>query len=241
MERMRGTPKGSRGAGASAGAAGWFAGLTGLYSRAVSQTDAHAAAKRVAAERQAEPGLTQERHLKRIIARASGQTAAIGAATAGAATLPGLGTLTALTVGVAADMAASVRVQTAMVLEIAAVRGVRLDEDELRRATLVAAGLATAGAALSGHLATWSHKAAEGAALRLASRSAGRLALRAVPFVGVLAASGGNVLSTQLIGRRADAYFRQSAAAAVEPAFGRRATTQSRGALSAAPASPITV
>ncbi len=241
MVHMPATPNSSSGSRAPTGTAGWFASLTALFSRSVNQTDARAAAERVAAERLAEPGLTQERHVKRIIARASGQTAAIGAATASAATLPGLGTITALTVGVAADLAASVRVQTAMVLEIAAVRGVRLDEEELRRATLVAAGLATAGATLSNHLSAWSHKAAEAAALRFASRSVGRLALRAVPFVGVLAASGGNVLSTQLIGRRADAYFRHSAAAAVEPAFGRRATTQSSGALSAAPASPITV
>lgn len=239
MSQDANSPRGTHST--SAGTAGWFAGVSTLFARSVNQTDARAAAERVSAERRAEPGLTQEKHVKRIIARASRQTAAIGAATAGAAALPGIGTVTALTVGVAADMAASVRVQTTMVLEIAAARGVRMNDEELRRATLVAAGLATAGAALSNHLTAYSYKAAESAALRLASRSAGRLALRAVPFVGVLAASGGNVLSTQLIGRRADAYFRHLAAAAVESAFGRRATTQSSGALSAAPSSPITV
>ena len=225
----------------SAANAGWFAGLAALFARTVSQTDAQAAAARVRDERRAEPGLTQERQVGRIIARASRQTAAIGAATAGAAVLPGIGTVTALTVGVAADMAASVRVQTTMVLEIAAARGVRLSDEELRRATLVAAGLATAGSALSNKLTALSYRAAETAALRLATNGAGRLALRAVPFVGVLAASGGNLLSTQLIGRRADAYFRHLAAAAVSPDFGRRATTHSSGALSAAPSSPMTV
>lgn len=236
---MPNTPRGTNAT--NAAPAGWFAGLSTLFARTVDQTDANAAAQRVAAERRAEPGLTQERQVKRIIARASRQTAAIGAATAGAAALPGIGTVTALTVGVAADMAASVRVQTTMVLEIAAARGVRLDDEELRRATLVAAGLATAGAALSNHLTAYSYKVAESAALRLGARSAGRLALRAVPFVGVLAASGGNVISTQLIGRRADAYFRHLAAGAAEPAFGKRTTTHSSGTLSAAPSSPITV
>lgn len=235
----RGKQRGNDATGA--GSTAWFAGLSALFARTVDQTDAKAAAARVAAERRAEPGLSQERHVKRIIARASRQTAAIGAATAGAAALPGIGTITALTVGVAADMAASVRTQSTMVFEIAAARGVRLDDEELRKATLVAAGLATAGAAASNQLTALSYKAAEAAALRLASRSAGRLALRAVPFVGVLTASGGNLISTQLLGRRADAYFRHLAAAAAEPAFGRRATTQSSGALSAAPSNPMTV
>ena len=239
MPNQRNHTRGANAAGAVS--AGWFAGVAALFARTVNQADAHAAAERVTAERKTEPGLTQEKHVKRIIAPASRQTAAIGAATAGAAALPGVGTVTARTVGVAADMAASVRVQTAMVFEIAAVRGVRLSDEELRRATLVAAGLATAGAALSNHLTAYSYRAAEGAALRLASHSASRLALRAVPFVGVLAASGGNLISTQLIGRRADAYFRHLAAAAVESAFGRRATTQSSGALSAAPIKPITM
>lgn len=220
---------------------GSFAALAALFARSVSQTDAAAAAARVAAERRAEPGLTQERQVKRIIARASRQTALVGAATAGAAAIPGLGTVAALTVGVAADMTACVRVQTAMVLELAAARGVRMDEEELRRATLVAAGFATAGAALTNHLTHLSYRATEQAALKYAAHSAGRLALRAVPFVGMAAASGTNLLSTQIIGRRADAYFRQRAAAAVEPAFGRRATTNNKGALTAAPTSPMTV
>ena len=222
------------------GSSRWFAELTTLFTRAVTTTDMHAAATRVAAERRAEPGLTQEAQVKRILARASRQAAAIAAATAGAAALPGLGTIASLTVGVAADMAACVRLQTTMVLEIAAARGVRMDEEELRRATLVAAGLGTAGAALSNQLTALSYRVGERAALRVASRSLGRVALRAVPFVGVVTACGGNLLSTQLIGRRADAYFRQRAAAAVEPAFGRRATTQSSGALTTAPTSPIT-
>ncbi len=218
----------------------WFTELSTLFTRAVSQTDANAAASRITAERRSEPGLTQEALVKRIIARASRQAAAIGAATAGAAAIPGVGTLAAVTVGVAADMAASVRVQTLMVLEIAAARGVRLDEEELKRATLVAAGLGTAGAALSNQLTALSYRAGERAAMRLASRSVGRIALRAVPFVGMVTATGGNLLSTQLIGRRADAYFRQRAAAAAEPVLGKRPTTQSSGALTAAPSNPIT-
>lgn len=236
---ITGMPKGAARSQVATG--GRFAVLAALFARSVSQTDAAAAAVRVAAERRAEPDLTQELQVKRIIARSSRQTAAIGAATASAAALPGIGTITALTVGVAADMAACVRVQTAMVLEIAAARGVRLGEEELRRATLVAAGLATAGAALTNHLTALSYKATEHAALKLASHSVGRLAMRAVPFVGVVAASGTNLLNTQLIGRRADAYFRQRAAAEVGSAFGKRATTNSSGTLTAAPTSPITV
>lgn len=220
---------------------GTFATLAALFAGSVSATDAAAASARVAAERRADPTLTQEQQVRRIIARASRQTASIGAITASAAAIPGLGTIAAVTVGVAADMAACVRVQTTMVLEIAAARGVRLDQHELRKATLVAAGLATAGAALTNHLTALSCKATEQAAVKYAAHTLGRVALRAVPFVGMIAASGTNLLSTQVIGRRADIFFRQRAASEVEPAFGSRATTNSRGTLNAAPISPMVV
>ena len=117
----------------------------------------------------------------------------------------------------------------------------RLHEDELKRATLVAAGLATVGTALANQLTAHSYRAAQAAALRVASRSAGRLALRAVPLVGVLATSGGNVLSTQLDRAPRRRYFRYLAADAVEPAPLKRTTTSSSGALNAAPSKPITV
>ncbi len=201
-----------------ASTAGYLNNMTGLFSRAVAETDVNSAYERVSAERRAEPGITQAALVKRIIARTSRQTAAVGIATSSAAVLPGLGTVAALTLGVAADLAATVKLQTAMVLEIAAARGVRLNPEEARTAMLVAAGVSTASTALAKEMVGMSCRVAERAALRFAGYGVSRLALRAVPFVGVITAGGVNLLSSQLIGRRADAYFGRRAAASAEVA-----------------------
>lgn len=197
-------------------ASSYLTNLTALFSRAVAETDLRAAAERVSAERRAEPSLTQTELVRRIIARTGRQAAAVGVATSSTAVLPGLGTVAALTFGVAADLAATVKLQTAMVLEIAAARGVRLNLEEARTAMLVAAGVSSASTALGRELVGVSCRAAERAVLRFAGYGVSRLALRAVPFVGVITAGGVNLLSSQLIGRRADDHFRRRAAAQAE-------------------------
>jgi hypothetical protein len=120
--------------------------------------------------------------------------------TSGTALIPGLGTLAALTFGVAADIGMTFKMQTELVLEIAAVHHHELSPDEKERVVLLVTGInAEANQAVTCAGAKISQKATE----RLAERSIAK----AIPVIGVAASAGVNVLSTYIIGRRAHACF----------------------------------
>ena len=128
------------------------------------------------------------------------QTGAIGAVTAGALLIPGLGTLTSLTFGVAADISMTYRIQAEMVLEIAAAYQYELSPSEKRSAILLVSGI-SAGAG------TVLRKAGREIADRASRRLVQKALTKALPVLGVAASAGTNIVSTYIIGRRAQAYF----------------------------------
>jgi hypothetical protein len=154
----------------------------------------------VTALRAAHPDRSTDLLVRESIARTARQTAAVGAATSGAALVPGLGTLATLTLGTAADVGATLRLQAQMVLDIAVLRGADLAGDQARRAILVAAGV-------SGASTLVRNRAGRMAALRIGERFSARWLLKMVPVVGMLSSSGTNALATYVIGSRADTYF----------------------------------
>jgi hypothetical protein len=166
----------------------------------IDEADERAALARVQALRAQHPDWTAAQLVEQLIKRKCQQAAAVGAATAGSGLIPGLGTLAALTVGTVADVGATLKLQTELVIEIAEVHGRRLSPDEKRQAMLLVGGL-TLGSnrALSASGARLS--------LRLTERYAQQWLARAIPFAGVAASAGVNALSTYLVGRRAHAYF----------------------------------
>jgi hypothetical protein len=181
-------------------AVGWASGLVAGMLRGMGDADVHAAAQRVTALRARHPDLTADALVALVIARTTRHAAAVGAATAGAAVVPGLGTLAALTLGTAVDAGATLRLHARMVLDIAALRGAQLTSEDARRAVMVVAGVSTAGAQAM-------QRAGREVTRRLGTHAAARWVWRAVPVVGVVSASGANALATRVIGRRADAYF----------------------------------
>lgn len=179
----------------------------GLASRAFAQVlkglsdaDAEAAARRVRALRERHPNLGPEELAERLIGRACKRTAAVGAVSSGAALLPGIGTLTALTAGLAADLAATFKLQAELVLEIAAAFEAPLSSLDEQKLILLVTGVSTGSNALL-------NRASQQVTARLGARLAGRGALKALPVVGLVASSGTNALATYVIGRRAVAYF----------------------------------
>lgn len=155
---------------------------------------------RVQELRDAQPEWTADQLVERLIKRKCQQTAVIGAASAGSGLIPGIGTVVALTVGTVADVGATLRLQTELVMEIAAVHGHRLSPAEKRRVVMLVGGLSAGG----------SRALAQGGArlsLGLTQRFAQRWLARLVPLAGVGASAGVNAVSTYLIGRRAHAYF----------------------------------
>jgi hypothetical protein len=168
--------------------------------RQIDEADDVAAVGRVADLRDAHPDWSTDQLAEHLIRRKCQQAAAVGAVTAGSGLIPGIGTLAALTVGTVADIGATLKLQTELVLELAAVHGRQLSVDEKRRVLALVSGLtvgrdrllARSGARLS---------------VKLTEQYAQRWVARAIPFAGVAAAAGIDVLSTYLVGRRAHAYF----------------------------------
>jgi hypothetical protein len=164
------------------------------------EKDRRAAAKRVEKLRVKNPAADTQTIADLLIKRKCRRTAVVGAITAAPATIPGLGTLTSLVLGSSVDLAISAGLLAELVLELAACHGVQMSPSEERAAILMVTGLG-AGA----------NKLVQSAGRRVAGKASERLAqksvARALPVIGIGAAAGANMVSTYLIGRRANAYF----------------------------------
>lgn len=168
--------------------------------RTMKDVDIKRAAQRVA-ELSAKYQLQGDALVERLIWMKARQAGLVGAATSAAALVPGLGGLAAFTIGTAADVGATLRLQSELVMEIAAARGKQLQPDEARKALLVVTGLSLGAEQLV-------NQTSRKLVMRLGERFAGRALVKAIPFVGVAISAATNLLMTYLIGRRADAYFR---------------------------------
>jgi hypothetical protein len=174
--------------------------IMNLLFDAVSKADEAAARQRVEELRARHPDASVEELVRMIVRQKVRQTGVIGAATAGASIVPGLGTLTSLTVGVAADIGATFKLQSEMVLEIAAAHNYPLNRLEKQRIVALVTGVSAGGNQLL-------RKGGQEIAERLARDYATRIAARILPVVGVIGSAGTNALSTYVIGQRAHAYF----------------------------------
>ncbi|MCB0046682.1 MAG: hypothetical protein KDD92_14765 [Caldilineaceae bacterium] len=166
--------------------------------------DAQAAAQRI---NELRPRFSQENEavdldalIRTLIQRKAVQTGMVGAATSGAAFIPGLGTLTTLVLGTAADLSVSLRLQTELVLEIAAASGHEFSSDEWRNAVMLVTGVSVGAEQLF-------TEAGKRLARKSSRRFAGRSFVKAIPVIGIIASAAANMLATYVIGKRAQAYF----------------------------------
>jgi hypothetical protein len=167
----------------------------------VSDVDLGAATTRVKALKAQYPEASSEELAQRLIREKCQRTGAVGAVTSGAGLIPGIGTAAAVTLGVAADIGATFKLQAELVLEIAALYDYPLTEEEKQRLVMFITGLSAGTTALA-------RRAGQAAAVKAGEKIAAKSVLKALPIVGVIASAGTNVLSTYIIGQRADAYFR---------------------------------
>jgi hypothetical protein len=165
----------------------------------------NAATARVEAWANKYPNLSRDELSQMLIRDKCQRTGTIGAATAGAGIIPGIGTVAAVTVGTAADIGMTFKLQAELVLEIAALYEYPLTEEEKQHLVMVITGISAGTTALA-------RKAGQNLTVRIgekvAERAAGRTILKAIPWIGIAASAGTNVLSTYIIGQRADTYFR---------------------------------
>jgi hypothetical protein len=174
--------------------------MTRLFG-AIHDVDIAAATERVEALKEKYPDETPEQLSQRLIRDKIQRTSAVGAVTSGVGLIPGIGTLAALTVGVAADIGATFKLQAELVLEIATVYDYPLTESEKQRLVFFITGLSAGTSALA-------RKAGGKIAVEVGERFAEKAIVKALPVIGVLASAGTNALSTYILGQRADAYFR---------------------------------
>jgi hypothetical protein len=167
----------------------------------IHEVDIQAATQRVRAAQAKYPEVTPQELAQKLIREKCQRTGAVGAVTSGASLIPGIGTAAALTLGVAADIGATFKLQAELVLEIAAVYDYSLTETEKQQLVLLITGLSAGTGALA-------RKAGQMIAVELSEKFAEKAFLKALPVVGVIASAGTNALSTYIIGQRADAYFR---------------------------------
>ncbi len=171
----------------------------------VSDVDLEAAAGRTKELQEKYPNASPPELAQILIREKCQRTGAVGAVTSGAGLIPGLGTAAALTLGVAADIGATFKLQAELVLEIAAAYDYPLSEQEKQQLVLVITGISAGTSVLTRRAGqTLTVKVGE----KFAERAVGKTILKALPLVGVIASAGTNVLSTYIIGHRADTYFR---------------------------------
>jgi len=174
--------------------------MEGIF-RVVSDVDLEAATARVKALKEEHPDASPEELSRKLIREKCRRTGTVGAVTSGAGLIPGIGTAAAATLGVAADIGATFKLQAELVLELAALYDYPLTDEEKQRIIMLITGLSAGTNALA-------RKAGQQAAVKVGERMAEKSVLKALPVVGVIASAGTNVLSTYVIGQRADAYFR---------------------------------
>jgi hypothetical protein len=167
----------------------------------VSDVDLEAAAGRVKALKENYPEASLEELSQKLISDKCRRTGTVGAVTSGAGLIPGIGTAAAITLGVAADIGATFKLQAELVLELAALYDYPLTEEEKQRVVLLITGLSAGTTALA-------RKAGQTAVVKVTEKFAEKSILKALPVIGVVASAGTNVLATYIIGQRADAYFR---------------------------------
>lgn len=175
--------------------------LTETLFGVISDVDIDAATERVEEFKKKYPSAAPPELAQKLIREKCQRTGAVGAVTSGAGLIPGIGTAAAVTLGVAADIGATFKLQAELVLEIAKTYDYPLSEEEKQRIVMLITGLSAGTTALA-------RRAGHAATLKIGERFAERAILKALPIIGVAASAGTNVLSTYIIGQRADAYFR---------------------------------
>jgi len=174
--------------------------VLGYAVKRLSGADPEQAALRVQALKSKHPEYSEIELIEKLIKAKCQKTAAVGAATSAASIIPGLGTVLSMTIGFAVDVSSTLKHQSELVLEIAEARGHRLTPNDRNEVILAVMGLSTGISRLGGRaIKGFSHKVGEMAAQKWLAK--------AVPAIGMAASASTNVLSTYIIGKRADAYF----------------------------------
>ena len=115
--------------------------ISRLIYNAISDVDIQAATDKIQRLREKYPDASPQELSQKLIREKCQKTGVIGAVTSGAGLIPGVGTAAAITLGTAADIGATFKLQAELVLEIAAIYDYPLSDEEKQRVVLMITGI----------------------------------------------------------------------------------------------------
>lgn len=159
-----------------------------------------AANERIANLRGRNPQATADELADLAIRQKCIDTGAIGVASSVPGLIPGVGSMLVLSAGLMVDLRKTMETQKELVLELASIYGRAITPADRRNLLLLVTGVDGGNKLIA--------KAGSEMAAKLTTRLSSRALSKALPVVGILTSAAFNVISTYLVGRRAQAYLR---------------------------------
>jgi hypothetical protein len=175
----------------------------------ISDSEIGKARLKVATMRSRRPGASDDAIANALIRQKCIETGVVAVLASAPALIPGIGSAIAVTAGLMVDVQKTVQMQKDLIIELATVYDHDLTELDRRNLLVLIAGVDSGNkfAAKAG-----SELAAKATA-KLATEAGSRLLVKAIPFAGIATSAGINLVSTYLVGRRAQAYLKMDPSA----------------------------
>jgi len=175
----------------------------------ISAAEIAKARQKVAALRARRPAADANALANVLIRQKCIETGVVAVLASAPALIPGIGSAIATTAGLMVDVQQTIQMQKDLILELAALYDHDITALDRRNLLLLIAGVDSGNkfAAKAG-----SELAAKATA-KLASEAGSRMLVKAIPFAGIATSAGINLVSTYLVGRRAQAYLQLDATA----------------------------
>jgi hypothetical protein len=159
-----------------------------------------AANERVATLRSRHPQATPDQLANMTIRQKCIDTGAIGLASSVPGLIPGVGSLVVVSAGLMVDLRKTMEMQKELVLELAAIYNRPVTPADRRNLLLLVTGVDSGNKLIA--------KAGSEAAAKVTTRLSSKALSKALPVAGIVTSAAVNVVSTYLVGRRAQAYLR---------------------------------
>lgn len=159
-----------------------------------------AAQERVAALRIRHPQATPDQLASMVIRQKCIDTGAIGLASSVPGLIPGVGSMLVVSAGLMVDLRKTMEMQKELVLELAAIYDRPVTPADRRNLLLLVTGVDSGNKLIA--------KAGSEAAAKITTRLSSKALSKALPVAGIVTSAAVNVVSTYLVGRRAQAYLR---------------------------------
>jgi hypothetical protein len=159
-----------------------------------------AAQARISALRGRHGAATPDQLAATVIRQKCIDTGAVGLASSVPGLIPGIGSMLVVSAGLMVDLRKTMEMQKELVLELAAIYNRPITPADRRNLLLLVTGVDSGNKLIA--------KAGSEAAAKVATRLSSKALAKALPVAGIVTSAAVNIISTYLVGRRAQAYLR---------------------------------